>query len=207
MTKRSTAALARRLRAAEDAHVASLRRDLEDLVRSIDETARTLQSPSLVAELALAGLSAMVTRSFAQGVLLLREFTVETGVSVHRDVRAVEANAGVDLAGVLADWEPFGWEAGAIAWWEDYVTGASLQTGVEIKRQLTMSRLYDDNMVEGFFARMFSFVPLRRQGRRGVGVFPSLVSVLVNGITTPAWSMVNQQKNAAYQSILETANG
>lgn len=202
MTKRSTTTLARKLRERESVYVQSLRRDLPVQIRTVEAVVR--RSPgSGVPTLLLEGLGDMLTRAFTQGAFLLLDFTEEVRIAADRDVTAVQASTGTDLTTVLAEWEPIGWQQGALVMWEEYVAGVGRRAGAEFQRQAQLSRVYDEDSESGLLARMFSFTALRRPGRRGVGILPSLISVLEGGIVTPAYGMVNAQRNALFREMAD----
>lgn len=200
MSKRSVAVLTRKLREREAGFENAVRSGLADDLIAVERQIR--RSPVAVPERLMEMMGEMAIEAFAQGAFLLIDFTEEVRTSVERDVRAVAANSGQSVDDALAQWEPIGWMHGALEAWEEWVTGAVRRSGVEIQRQIRLARVYDENdFEESVMLRLFSMTPVRRQGRRGIGLFPSLVNVLVGGITNPAYGMVNAQRGSLFREL------
>lgn len=203
--KRVTAALDRKLSASEARYKARVTPELVSIIRSTFET--VTGNPAAVANtVMLDSMREMAEVAFLAAADMFREFTVENGVSVQKELVAVASNLGVTVDDLFADWEPFGWENGAISQWADILNNSVVKAGGEIVKQAGFSRLYDDIPAEGFLARLFSEREVRRMGRSGRGLFWSLASVMLSGAADPAFKMVNAQRVDLFRLVVERAN-
>lgn len=197
MTLRSVRTLQAKLRKQEDASVDLARAVLLQLADQVRDLAVTPSRPVRDQPELLEVLRSGYGQILQEGVLLLRSTLEENLKAMSRDLKAIEANAGMRFDGLAkAAFDRIDGEE-ALRLYEEGMRSslsAAWRLMVEqLERQRMLSERYDAAF-DGLMDRWTSDKPVRRMGRKGIGVIPSWDSAVHAIWVNWMYSMVNAQR-------------